>query len=409
MNRTSSFLNKSRRVAEMNLLVISHTPHYLLNGEISGWGSTVREIDQLATLFGEVVHLAPLHSESAPHSSLPYSQENIQFVAVKPAGGNRIIDKASILWRTPSWLAAMKREMLKADVIHIRCPAGISLVALLAQRLWGKGKPCWVKYAGNWKPLKREPLSYRFQRFWIGKNCHHGVATVNGDWVDQLDHILSFNNPSFSRSELYQARLTSVDKKISAPLELLFVGRVEIEKGVGRVIQIAAGLLQRGSDFHINIIGDGPNRKAYEQVASEHGLAGRIDFLGWKKRLEINDYYREAHLVLLPSSSSEGWPKVLSEAMAYGVVPLASTTSSIPLILSQAQTGQAIPADDIDSYVDAIISYTENHARWKIESTNGLAMADSFTYEHYLSDVKKLFNKTWNINLEKPTNAACKI
>ena len=392
----------------MNLLVISHTPHYQENGEVSGWGSTVRELDQLATLFREVVHLAPLHSEPAPQSSLHYSQKNIQFVPVKPAGGERIIDKVSIFWRTPSWLAAMKREMLKADVIHIRCPAGISLIALLAQRLWGKGKPCWVKYAGNWNPSKREPLSYRFQRFWISKNYHHGVVTVNGDWVDQPDHVVTFINPSFSRSELHQAYVTSADRKISAPLELLFVGRVEIEKGVGRVIQIATGLLQRGTDFHINIIGDGPNRKAYEQVALEHGLAGRIDFLGWKKRLEINNYYRQTHLLLLPSSS-EGWPKVLSEAMAYGVVPLASTTSNIPLLLSKAQTGQAIAAEDIDSYVDAIISYTEDHARWKIESSNGLAMADSFTYEQYLNDVTKLFNKTWNINLEKPTNAACKI
>jgi len=41
----------------MKLLIISHTPHYLQEDQVQGWGSTVMEIDQLASLFDEVVHL----------------------------------------------------------------------------------------------------------------------------------------------------------------------------------------------------------------------------------------------------------------------------------------------------------------------------------------------------------------
>jgi hypothetical protein len=43
----------------MRLLIISHTPHYHRDGEIVGWGATVREIDHLAALFESVVHIAP--------------------------------------------------------------------------------------------------------------------------------------------------------------------------------------------------------------------------------------------------------------------------------------------------------------------------------------------------------------
>ncbi len=47
---------------------------------------------------------------------------------------------------------------------------------------------------------------------------------------------------------------------------------------------------------------------------------------------------------------SEGWPKILSEAMMFGVVPLASDISSIPQIFSSTGTGIAISPIDVNIY-----------------------------------------------------------
>lgn len=381
----------------MRLLVISHTPHYTDQGKISGWGSTVRELDQLAGLFDELVHLAPLHRERLPESSLAYNNERIRFVPVKSAGGNKLSDKLSILGRVPAWLAAMRREMRAADAIHIRCPAGISLVALTAQRLWGRGKPTWVKYAGNWQPTHQEALSYKIQRLWLHKNFHRGVVTVNGSWPDQPAHVFTFNNPSFSRAEWFEAGQAAVEKQFSQPLQLLFVGRVEQAKGIERVLEIASSLDQKGINFQLNIVGDGPARLVYEKAAM--GMVDKVFFLGWKCPEEVRSYYRKAHVILLPSHASEGWPKVLSEAMSYGVVPLAAAISSIPGNLARAESGQAIPAEDIDAYVKAIISYTEDPSRWKLESQRGVTAAESYTYEYYLDAVHKLFTEALKVDL----------
>jgi len=383
----------------MRLLVISHTPHYQQNGIVSAWGATVRELDQLASLFTEVIHLAPLYSEAPPESSLPYTSSNIRFVPVRPAGGNSFREKLSIFVRIPSWLKVMKREISEADAIHIRCPAGVSLIGLLAQWFWGKEKPCWVKYAGNWNPPKGEPLSYKLQRFWLAKNFQRGVVTVNGQWEGQPAHVVTFKNPSFSRTELTQAASLAEIKQLTIPIRLLFVGRVEVEKGAGRVIEIADGLQKHGVNFHLDMIGDGPARTDCEQSVSIRGLTDQVFLVGWKSRVEINDYYRNAHIILLPSTASEGWPKALSEAMAFGVVPLASTTSSIPFILSAARVGKALPVESIDAYVNAIISYTEDVREWKNESTKGVAAAEGFTYEHYLNEVADLFFRAWKVDL----------
>lgn len=382
----------------MRLLVISHTPHYIQDGALSAWGSTARELDRLASLFGELVHLAPLYSGAPPKSSLPYQNEAIRFVPVAPAGGDGIGEKLTILGQIPTWLAIMRREISAADAIHVRCPAGISMIGLIAQKIWGGGKPCWVKYAGNWKPTGREPLSYRTQRFWLSRNFHRGVVSVNGKWKDQPSHVVTFNNPSYSAAELSQVTSSSAKKELCFPLRLLFVGRVEEEKGIGRVIEIADGLLQRGVDFHLDIVGDGSAKMNALRSAAECGLRDRIKFVGWKSRVEIEEYYRIAHFILLPSAS-EGWPKVLSEAMAYGVVPLASSISSIPSVLSEAGSGQTIPFEEIDTYVNTIISYTQDRSRWKIESHNATIAAGAFTYEKYLDAVTKLFYGTWKVKI----------
>ncbi len=154
-----------------------------------------------------------------------------------------------------------------------------------------------------------------------------------------------------------------------------------------------------GIDLNINVIGDGPRRSLYENRVFEKGMMDRFSFLGWKSRTELASYYRKAHLILLPTIASEGWPKVLSEAMAYGVVPIASTVSSIPYFIKQANSGKVIQADDIQAFVSAIIQYFRHPEIWKWESQNAAMMAEKFTYENYLRAVKDLFKKNWSISL----------
>ncbi len=99
-------------------------------------------------------------------------------------------------------------------------------------------------------------------------------------------------------------------KYLSFPLNLLFVGRVDEGKGIGKVLTIASRLSNEGVSFHLNVIGDGPDKLQYEVLARQQDLAEQVTFLGWKNRLELNDFYRDAHFILLPTLS-EGWPKVL--------------------------------------------------------------------------------------------------
>jgi len=384
----------------MKLLIISHTPHYQVAGKFLGWGATVREIDHLGSLFDQIVHIAPLHDSPAPDSALAYQASNVDFHQVKPAGGNNIINKLGILSKIPGWLSVIKRDMKESDAIHIRCPAGISLVALLAARLWGLGKPVWVKYAGNWKSYPGQALSYKFQQFLLKHNLHRGTVTINGHWPGQPEHIYSFLNPSFSDEEYLQGSAHAREKQLSYPIKLLFVGNLSQPKGVDRLLETAKKLIEIGFDFDLTLVGDGPERPVFERYVEENSLVEHVHFAGWQPITGVHKFYQDAHFFIFPSRS-EGWPKVLSEAMSHGVVPIASAIGSIPEILEKADAGHTIPLDgDPGAYVEMIISYAQDVDRWKQASLNGIRAAKGFTYEQYLKNVKKMFRDAWRLKLD---------
>jgi glycosyltransferase involved in cell wall biosynthesis len=382
----------------MRLLVVSHTPHYRQNGHYVGWGPTVRELDFLAQLFDEVVHVAPVYREPPPSSALPYSPASrIQFRPIPPAGGPNLIEKLSILRAYPRYAAAIRAEMQKVDAIHVRCPANISLLALLLLRQARQPLYRWVKYAGNWQPDGGEPWSYRLQRRWLTENRHHGVVTVNGVWPYQPSHIFSFFNPCLTDEEIEEGSAGAATKELTLPIELLFVGALNEGKGVSQVLRMAQLLQARNIPYRLRLLGDGPDRPGYEAWSRRQGLEG-VNFLGWVPRTEMASYYSQAHFILLPSRS-EGWPKVLSEAMAYGTVPVAAAVSSIPQILGATRAGVSFAPDDISGMASAIADFIEEPASWKRASRAGVVAARQFTYRSYQDAVRNVFTREWGVQL----------
>jgi len=205
-------------------------------------------------------------------------------------------------------------------------------------------------------------------------------------------------NPSFSELEYLNEKEIALKKRLSSPIELLFVGNLSRAKGVDRVLEITERLNRIGLDFSLTLVGDSPVRVDFESFVKERSLTGRVTFAGWQSMTALHQYYRRAHLFLFPSSS-EGWPKVLSEAMAHGVVPIASAIASIPELLEGAKAGLALPPEDIEAFVDAVIMYTQDVKAWKKASLNGIRAAGNFTYEYYLSSVNEMYRRTWNLDL----------
>lgn len=384
----------------MRLLIVSDMPHYESSeGQIVGWGPTVQEIDHLAELFEEIHHIGFLYTGMPPQTMMPYRSGKVTFVPLQPTGGIKFADKFGILLKTPSYFAVIFNYLRDADVLHVRCPSSIGLLMMLLLPFLRLPKYRWFKYAGNWKPDGPDHLAYAFQRFWLNLGLHRGAVTVNGRWKHQPRHVYSFPNPSLHPVDLELGRRVAIGKILRPPVQLLFVGRMETAKGSGRLLEIAGLLLKKGIDFELHMIGDGSERSIFERMTNDMGLSERVHFHGWMSHPNLSEFYARAHFLVLPTSASEGWPKVLSEGMAYGVVPLAGAVSSIPQILGNLKTGMALDSEDIAGFADAIRNYLQQPEHWKAESLAGVNSSSQFTFQSYLSQVCRMFQDKWNLTL----------
>jgi glycosyltransferase involved in cell wall biosynthesis len=362
------------------LVIISHTEHYTSNGEIVGWGPTINEINYLADYWDEVVHVACLYDTEAPLSSKPYKNDNTRFVPIRPTGGKRIWDKLDIIFHMPAVLSAVAQAIQGASQVQFRAPTGIGVYLLPAfSFLFKRDFFFWSKYAGNWGAV-RPPAGYRFQRWWLKKNLAKCKITINGSWPDQPEHCISFENPCLMGDDLSKGSLIRLRKKFKAPFRLTFVGRLEDEKGVSRIID-ALKIVDLDQIERIDFIGDGPKRIEYESQCAFVG--NKVFFHGFLDSAGVHSVLAETHFILLPSDS-EGFPKVIAEAACYGGIPIVSDVGSIGHYVKSGTNGflwDRAGADLFSTILEKALSTNTDELERK--SQNIRTLAETFTFEHY--------------------------
>lgn len=375
----------------MRLLVVSSTSHYRDANGIRGWGPTVRELSILADYVGSIVHVAPVSQDQAPDSALPYTSTSVELRLVPQAGGESLLQKLHILAVWPRYLCEIRHAAKRVDAVHVRAPANIALLALLWLIVTRRPRKRWVKFAGDWNPKAGGPLSYRLQRRMLTSGIVRTMVTVNGVWPEQPSHVRSFINPSFDREELARAAEAAAAKRVHPPICYLFVGRVEEPKGVTRAVE-AFIRLSKSAPSTLAIIGDGPAREECFGLVQRAGLENRVEFMGWRSRSQVTDAYARAHILLLPTQAYEGWPKVLSEAMAYGVVPVTSRVASISHFLEGTEA--AVLLDDLSpvSIERAVQALLCDSNRWSRARDQAVRVARDFSFERYLADVSDVLN-----------------
>ncbi len=372
----------------MRLLIISHTRHVLHQGRSLGWGPTVEEVNWLARVFDHVVHLAYLHDEPFPNGSLASYNERVVFTPVPPSGGLEWQGKVRVITLAPCYLRAIFHWLPFADVVHVRAPCPIALYAMIL--LSCKREPLrWTKYAGNWGETSLFPPSFAFQRWWLRMGLSRGPVTVNGHWNSQPGHIFSLDNPCLSLEEVRHGCSLAMEKSFTSPLRLVFAGRLEKAKGIYTALQVMERLSKQ-VNAHLEIVGDGPERRPTMHFCERLGIGNQVTFHRWQPREQVKQILAHAHIVLLPSRS-EGFPKVLSEAMCYGTVPLASNVSAIPQVLRETGAGLSISAEDVNGFVTAILEMVDKPDKWKQMSLAGTRAAQRFTYERYILALDEMF------------------
>lgn len=130
------------------------------------------------------------------------------------------------------------------------------------------------------------------------------------------------------------------------------LGRLSVEKGFDRLIDAFCRVASEHPDWHLVLVGEGPERSRLEQQAREAALSDRIHLPGWFENPWTA--LQSADLFVLPSRY-EGFPNALLEAMAAGLAVIACDCPSGPAEIIQPDlNGLLIPNGDLSGLVSSI-------------------------------------------------------
>jgi len=140
------------------------------------------------------------------------------------------------------------------------------------------------------------------------------------------------------------------------PFKIFFAGRIEANKGIYDLVEIARQLnTDHHGNFQFDICGDGGELDALRQRVNGLNLQDVIRLHGYMDAQRLSGTLASSHIVIVPTTSrfEEGFNMVCAEAILAGR-PLI-TSAVCPALQYVKEAAIEVEPDNVDQYRDAIL------------------------------------------------------
>jgi glycosyltransferase involved in cell wall biosynthesis len=134
------------------------------------------------------------------------------------------------------------------------------------------------------------------------------------------------------------------------PRTLLFVGRLNEQKGLHYLLQAMAAMK---TSAELDVVGDGPDGEKLKSLAGELGIAPRVRWRGQLRQSELAPLYQRAAAVVLPSVD-EGLGLVAVEALLCETPVIAFDSGGLRDVIQNEKTGVLVKAGDREALTRAL-------------------------------------------------------
>lgn len=366
----------------MHFLVITDAPTLKKDGLYAAYLPYVSEMNIWFKHTDEITIISPTSYNQ--ELLLSNFKKSLQVISIPSLNFTSFFNVLRSIIVFPIIVFRLISAIFKADHIHLRCPGNIGLLGCLIQVLF-PNKIKTAKYAGNWDPKAKQPISYRFQK-WLLSNTfltRNMTTLVYGNWHNQTSNIKPFFTATYTNSEIEIPK----GRNYSGALKFIFVGSLVVGKDPLLTIKIVEALHKKGRKVFLDIYGDGILNKELQSYIFDNELVEVVKLLGNKEREVIKEAFKEAHFLILPSKS-EGWPKAVAEAMFYGTVPIATSVSCVPFMLDHGNRGILVKPY-LELAVDSIEKTLNNIDQLKMMSINASKWSQTYTLNTLEAEIIK--------------------
>ncbi len=198
-------------------------------------------------------------------------------------------------------------------------------------------KPAIVVHHGQYSPSKslfawQEPFKNRVLRRVENISVSHALAK-------------QLNTPYTVVPNPYQDDLFFEMPEMERPLDLVFLGRLDHQKGLDLLFKALKLLQEQALTPRLTVIGTGILEKNFRRLAQDLGIGSQVHFVGEKTGLKLVHLLNDHRIMVVPSRPFEAFGIVALEGIACGCVVLGSAQGGLPEAIGPC--GETFISEDV--------------------------------------------------------------
>ena len=172
------------------------------------------------------------------------------------------------------------------------------------------------------------------------------------------------------------------------PVRFLYIGRLVEVKGVRLLLHAMKKLVDAGENIELELLGDGPQREEYEQLTQKLGLGDKVRFRGY--RLEKEPFYNSTQIFVYPSIWQEAFGISIVEAMAHGMLCVASRSGGIPEIIDHEVNGFLFENENEEELIRVLQKAIRvcRDGSWQVYVNNACEKVGGFDIRNMIDDLE---------------------
>jgi glycosyltransferase involved in cell wall biosynthesis len=242
------------------------------------------------------------------------------------------------------------------------------------------------------------------RRWLIRYVLNHSAAVVvlTEEWRRWLSNITTNKNMMTIANPVNSVDLFQIDRTDLSGAVVLFLGRLDKEKGIYELVEAATGVCREFPKAVVRFGGIGET-EGIKQHAAATGISDRVEVLGWLSGTEKLDALRTATIYVLPSFA-EGLPMGILEAMAAGLPIVASRVGGIPDVVEDGLHGILVEAGNVAELTEALLKLLRDPALCaRMGAAGRRRVAEKYLPERIIPQIEELYRQVLDADVERAT------
>ncbi len=382
----------------MKLAVVSHKVCWS-SPEAPGFyrtdGGFPLQIKAISELFDETRVVVPCEVMLDEKGVSPLIGNNLQVSPLSVPKGQNFRRKIDM----PFWLLKngrhIWREIRRADAVHAPIPGDVGTIGMLFALVLRK--PLFVRHCGNWlvpRTVAEHFWKWTMERFAGGRNVMLATGGTDNPPSEKNPHVEWIFSTSLRRSQIAAGRPLKLPD--DGGLKLLAACRQEEGKGTDIVIKSLPLILKKFPGATLEVVGGGSFINDLEALAERLNVRNKVFFRGKVEQMKVIETMKKAHVFCFPTQASEGFPKVVLEALACGLPVITTKVSVLPQLIGE-NCGVLLEeptVENLASAVEIVCADAETYARL---SAAAVAKAQLYSLENWRDSIGETLRRSWKV------------